>query len=630
MLEMEDNPGKHGELNSSAAEKETQGASTVNDSTGREQHDTSSLDAKLEAKEVLKKLKGDLSFAIEDVPPWYTSIILGFQHYLTMFGATVAVPLFLSEALCIRNDLVALGEVIGTIFFVSGIATLLQTTFGCRLPIVQGATFSLLVPAIAILSLRGDCPAPLNENSTAEEKANATAEWQSRILELQGSIMVSSCFQVFIGATGILGLMLNYIGPLSIAPTITLVSLSLFGPAADFAGQHWGMSVLTIILMVIMSQYISRFHVPCAGYSSEEKCHVVRYPVFKLYPVVLSVMFAWFISYILTVAGAFPNDPATYGYEARTDTRIEVLQQSAWFRFPYPGQWGVPTVTVAGVFGMIAGVLASVVESIGDYFACARLAGAPPPPVHAVNRGIMIEGFASILAGAWGSGNGTTSYGENIGAIGITKVGSRRVVQYGGIVMLFFGTFAKFGALFVTIPDPIVGGMFFVMFGMVVAVGISNVQFVDLNSSRNLFVLGFALFTGLALPYWLKLEENKNFFNTGVKEIDNIFTVLLSTSMFVGGFVGFVLDNSIPGTDEERGMREWRQLFGSSEEGAEVRKHLLKCYEFPFGMKYIRDVKLFSYLPFSPTFRGFNCRCPRCCNCYKRNTVTINDGNESV
>ena len=51
--------------------------------------------------------------------------------------------------------------------------------------------------------------------------------------------------------------------------------------------------------------------------------------------------------------------------------------------------------------------------------------------------------------------------------------------------------------------------------GMVVAVGISNVQFVNLNSSRNLFVLGFALFMGLALPYWLKLEENANFFNTG-------------------------------------------------------------------------------------------------------------------
>lgn len=86
------------------------------------------------------------------------------------------------------------------------------------------------------------------------------------------------------------------------------------------------------------------------------------------------------------------------------------------------GQWGLPTVTAASVLGMLAGVIASMIESVGDYYACARLAGAPPPPDHAVNRGIGIEGIACILAGAWGSGNGTTSYSENIGAIGITKV----------------------------------------------------------------------------------------------------------------------------------------------------------------------------------------------------------------
>lgn len=86
------------------------------------------------------------------------------------------------------------------------------------------------------------------------------------------------------------------------------------------------------------------------------------------------------------------------------------------------GQWGVPTVSVSSVFGMLAGVLASMIESVGDYYACARLSGAPPPPTHAVNRGIGIEGIGCILAGAWGSGNGTTSYSENIGAIGITKV----------------------------------------------------------------------------------------------------------------------------------------------------------------------------------------------------------------
>ena len=90
--------------------------------------------------------------------------------------------------------------------------------------------------------------------------------------------------------------------------------------------------------------------------------------------------------------------------------------------FIFVGQWGTPTINAAAVIGMLAGVIGSMVESIGDYFACARLAGAPPPPHHAINRGLGIEGIGCILTGAWGTGNGTTSYSENIGAIGITRV----------------------------------------------------------------------------------------------------------------------------------------------------------------------------------------------------------------
>ena len=56
------------------------------------------------------------------------------------------------------------------------------------------------------------------------------------------------------------------------------------------------------------------------------------------------------------------------------------------FKIPYPGQWGLPVVSVAGFVGMLAGVFAGIVESIGDYYACARLSGAPPPPPHAINR----------------------------------------------------------------------------------------------------------------------------------------------------------------------------------------------------------------------------------------------------
>ena len=53
-------------------------------------------------------------------------------------------------------------------------------------------------------------------------------------------------------------------------------------------------------------------------------------------------------------------------------------------------QWGLPTVTVAGVMGMLSATLSGIVESIGDYYACARLAGATPPPVHAINRSALI------------------------------------------------------------------------------------------------------------------------------------------------------------------------------------------------------------------------------------------------
>ena len=63
-----------------------------------------------------------------------------------------------------------------------------------------------------------------------------------------------------------------------------------------------------------------------------------------------------------------------------------------------------------------------MLDSIGDYYACANTCRVPPPPGHATNRGIAVEGFCSILSGLWGAGHATTTYGGNVGAIGMTKV----------------------------------------------------------------------------------------------------------------------------------------------------------------------------------------------------------------
>ena len=65
---------------------------------------------------------------------------------------------------------------------------------------------------------------------------------------------------------------------------------------------------------------------------------------------------------------------------------MKVCNICSRFRVPYPGQWGLPTVTVAGFVAMIATIIASVVESVGDYYACAKLSEMSRPPTHAINR----------------------------------------------------------------------------------------------------------------------------------------------------------------------------------------------------------------------------------------------------
>jgi xanthine/uracil permease len=109
------------------------------------------------------------------------------------------------------------------------------------------------------------------------------------------------------------------------------------------------------------------------------------------------------------------------------------------------------------------------------------------------------------------------------------------------------------------------------MFGQIVAVGLSNLEYVDLDSSRNVFVVGIALFAGLAVPAYMGNVGSAAAFREGMRSVsvlgpalgaravaDTIY-VIGSTGMAVGGLVAFVLDNTIEGTREERGLVEWEQ-----------------------------------------------------------------------
>uniref|UniRef100_A0A665VEW9 Si:dkey-106n21.1 n=1 Tax=Echeneis naucrates TaxID=173247 RepID=A0A665VEW9_ECHNA len=543
----------------------------------------------------------NLVYSLNDRPPWYLCILLGFQHYILAFGGIIAIPLILAEPLCIKDNNTAKSQLISTIFFVSGLCTLLQTIVGTRLPILQGGTFSFITPTLAILALpKWQCPAPkapvilsmqLHNGTGPQLMEDSDQIWMSRMREIQGAILVSSLIQLFLGFSGLVGLVLKYIGPLAIAPTINLIGLSLFIEAGKKCGGHWGIAALTVGLILLFSQYLSKVNVPMIAYK-DKKWTIFQYPLFKLFSALFGMCGGWLICFLLTIFDVLPSKSDEYGFSARTDINIEAVTSSPWFHVPYPGQWGMPTVSLSSVLGMMAGVLASTMESIGDYYACARLSGAPPPPTHAINRGIAVEGIGCILAGLWGTGNGTTSYSQNIAALGITKVGSRLVLQTTGILMIVLGVFGKFGAVFITIPDPVIGGMFLVMFGMIAAVGISNLQYVDLNSSRNLLILGFSTFSGLVLPSWFHS-------NSGIQELDQVIVVLFTTHMFIGGFFGFILDNTIPGTDKERGIHSWQEkIQGDTQTTCDQ-----SCYDIPLCNPIFNRFRCFRYLPFLPSFR---------------------------
>ncbi|CAH0397742.1 unnamed protein product [Chilo suppressalis] len=537
--------------------------------------------------------EGNVTYGIDDLPPWYLCIFMALQHYLTMIGAIVAIPFILCPALCMRETDPDRSNIISTMIFVTGLVTWLQATFGCRLPIVQGGTISFLVPTLAILGLPAwQCPAP--EVLEAMSDGERRAVWTSRMCELSGAIAVSAILQMVFGFFGIFGQLLRYVTPLTIAPTVALVGLTLFDHAAEAAAQQWGIAAGTFILLTIFSQCMGEVKIPTLAWQNGRGFALTWFPLFKLFPVLLTIAIMWAVCGILTVTEVFPPE-----HPARTDIKLNIVQDAPWFRVPYPGQWGAPTVSVAGVLGMLAGVLACTVESISYYPTTARMCAAPPPPLHAINRGLGTEGLGTILAGLWGSGNGTNTFGENVGAIGVTKVGSRRVVQWAAALMILQGVVGKMCAVFIIIPQPVIGGLFCVMFGMISAFGLSALQYVDLNSSRNLYIIGFSLFFPLVLTRWM--AANTGVIKTGVEALDAVLQVLLSTSILVGGIVGCLLDNLIPGTDEERGLDAWAQQMSLDAAGATDGGD---TYDFPVGMTYIRRWQWTSYLPFMPTYKA--------------------------
>ncbi|MBI9106942.1 MAG: purine/pyrimidine permease [Spirochaetales bacterium] len=472
-----------------------------------------------------KKSEGWVIYPIGSKPKWGLSFLLGAQQFLTQFGSTVIIPIIIGGAMGLPVEELAL--LISTMFFCAGITTLIQQSpIGNRLPILQGGTFSFLGPMFAIV---GMCAAE-------------GFGYKIMIQQVCAAVMIASLFEIIIGYTGLMGLIKKAFSPIVIGPTIAMIGLALYGVGAPWMAGNWIISLSTFVAIVLFSQVFSR-----------------KSKVFALFPLLLAVILGWIMAWIGTVTGLIPE-----GNPANLKGGMELIGAAPifWIKPIIPFKWGFPSfnaITVAGALGMLAGYVGSMIESVGDYYSCARISEAPVPTSKIISKGIGAEGIGCLVASIFQTCNGTTSYSENIGSIGLTRVASRRVIRCAGIILLILPFFGKFGMVLATMPQPIVGALFFTMFGLIAATGLSNLQFTNLNNARNLFIIGVGFFAGLTLPaHFGATSMVTGDPGSAAYVITNILQTIFTTGMAVTAFITMLLDNTLPGaTREERGLTVW-------------------------------------------------------------------------
>jgi len=491
-------------------------------------------------------------YGLDDRPPFPRVVFLALQHVLTMFGSTVAVPLLFGPLLWPIPDGIApelaqrlaamqlsnTGVLISSVMLCSGVATLLQSTLGCRLPIIQGVSFSFLAAFFGIVAAQQSTSAPdwAAVGSTSVDVEAAIAAWQttgaSAMCVIAGAIIVGALVESVIGFSGLMGVVRRYLSPVVVGPVIMLIGLALYQVGAPTAAASWPISILVMAMIFLFSQVLSK--------------HI---RIFQLFPMLLAILIGVGICGLMTATGVY-----AVGHPAHVD--LSAIKGSAWVRgtdvfFP----WGMPVFTSAAIVAVLAGYLASIIESFGDYHVCKNMAGAGDPTEAEISRGIGMEGIACAITGMLG-GFSSTSYSENIGLIGLTKVASRYVVQVGACLLILLGMFGKFGACAAAIPKPVVGGLYCVLFGLIAAVGVRQFAKCNLASDRNLLIGGFAVFMGLSVPFYFQSAAGKTDIAWLPTGLAGIVIAIGSTGMAVGACIGLLLDNIIPASRQERGLEE--------------------------------------------------------------------------
>lgn len=433
-------------------------------------------------------------------------IILGFQHMFAMFGATVTVPLLT-------------GLSISTTLLFAGLGTLLfhLITKG-KVPAFLGSSFAFLGGYAAI--------APMHADGSANKEMLPYA-----CLGVACAGLVYLIVSALIKIVGVNKVM-KLFPPVVTGPIIIAIGLGLAPSAVSNCSSNWWLAIVALALVII-------FNIFGKGMT-------------KIIPILLGVLGAVAVAVVLALTlGQNVVDANGVEYIAINGkenmlifqtSKIQALKDAAWIGFPI--EWSSTVFggvhdggkAVSAIIAIVPIAIATMMEHIGDISAISATVGKNYINNPGLNRTLLGDGLATSIASLFGAPANTT-YGENTGVLALSKVYDPRVVRIAAYFAIVFSISPKFAALINLIPGAVIGGISFVLYGMISAIGVRNIveAKVDFSKARNTIIAAVILVVALGLS---------NGITFSIKD-----TAITLTALACASIAGIVLNVIFPGKD---------------------------------------------------------------------------------
>ncbi len=418
-----------------------------------------------------------------DRPPLKEWIPLSIQHVFAMFGATILVPI-----------LVGLDPT--TALFTAGTGTLIYILLTkAMVPAFIGSSFAFITPLITISSQYG-WPYAMG------------GAFASGLMYALVAFIISRCGSGWIHRA---------LPPVVIGSVIIVIGLNL-APTAMNMAMYTNTSDTSTYSLVYLSIALVTLAVT-----------VVANVFFRGFLSVIPILFGLAAGYIFTlVMGLFFPSYAIIDFS--------IVAEASWFGFP---TFTLPKFNLVAVLTFIIVSFATICEHLGDTLCISRVVGQDFYENPGLKRTLLGDGLATAWASLWG-GPPNTTYGENVGVLAITGVYSVWVTGGAAVIAVLLSLFPKFGALIQTIPNPVLGGISMLLFGVIASSGLRTLveSGVDYQDKRNLTISSIILVIGIGGGI-LK-------FNVGSSLEFSLGSVALAT------LVGIILNLIIPVKKENK------------------------------------------------------------------------------